>query len=67
VHWNVEYHIVLLKGAPDVILDKCSHYIGAGGEKMQIDAQFMDHYQTQYEQFGGNVSVNHKIKVTSVG
>jgi sodium/potassium-transporting ATPase subunit alpha len=65
VHWDVEHHIVLLKGAPDVILDKCSHYIGVGGEKRLIDAEFMNHYRTQYEEFGGNVNSNFEMGMTS--
>jgi magnesium-transporting ATPase (P-type) len=54
--WNAQQNVILLKGAPDVLLEKCSHYVGLSGEQLVIDASFTERYRSQYEEFGGNVS-----------
>lgn len=53
-----ESNILYLKGAPDVLLSKCSHYIDSNGNKKLIDDDFMKNYISRYEGFGGNVSFN---------
>lgn len=54
---NQEINVLYLKGAPDVLLSKCSHYLSDNGEKKLIDDDFMKTYVLRYEAFGGNVSV----------
>lgn len=53
-----EANILYLKGAPDVLLAKCSHYLTENGEKKLIDEEFMKSYVLRYEGFGGNVSLS---------
>ena len=45
--------ILFLKGAPDVLLGKCSHYIAQDGSIQLIDANFQALYTKVYEEFGG--------------
>jgi sodium/potassium-transporting ATPase subunit alpha len=49
-----EKNTLYLKGAPDVLLSKCSHYLTENGEKHLIDDDFMATYVSRYEGFGGN-------------
>jgi sodium/potassium-transporting ATPase subunit alpha len=49
-----EKNTLYLKGAPDVLLSKCSHYLDEKGEKRLIDDAFMEVYVSRYEGFGGN-------------
>jgi magnesium-transporting ATPase (P-type) len=49
-----EVNTLFLKGAPDVLLAKCSHYLHADGEQKLIDEEFMKTYISRYEGFGGN-------------
>jgi sodium/potassium-transporting ATPase subunit alpha len=46
--------VMYIKGAPDVLLDKCSHYLDASGNHKPLDAAFHLAYKTAYEAFGGN-------------
>jgi magnesium-transporting ATPase (P-type) len=46
--------ILLFKGAPDVLLAKCSHYMNQTGEIVPINNEFEANYNTVYEDFGGN-------------
>lgn len=46
-------HVLLLKGAPDVLLDKCSFYFDPSGHIVPIDESFKRKYQRVYEEFGG--------------
>lgn len=45
--------VLYLKGAPDVLLGKCSHYLTKTGSVQAIDADFMKVYTESYEAFGG--------------
>lgn len=45
--------VLFLKGAPDVLMSKCSFYLNQRGEVVPIDAEFMVSYQRAYEDFGG--------------
>lgn len=45
--------VLLIKGAPDVLLDKCSHYIDGDGSIKAKDAKFDAIYTAAYEKFGG--------------
>lgn len=45
---------LFLKGAPDVLLSKCSFYLSADGQYREIDEEFKRVYQNVYEDFGGN-------------
>ena len=45
--------VLFLKGAPDVLLGKCSFYLNGKGEEAKIDEEFMKLYTTTYEEFGG--------------
>jgi len=45
--------LLLIKGAPDVLLDKCSHYLGPDGAMHEKDAAFDAIYTKAYEDFGG--------------
>jgi magnesium-transporting ATPase (P-type) len=47
--------VIMFKGAPDVILSKCSHYMDAHGSQRLIDQAFTTQYNTEYEAFGGEV------------
>jgi sodium/potassium-transporting ATPase subunit alpha len=46
--------LLLLKGAPDVLLGKCSRYLASDGTIREVDEAFSTHYVTVYEEFGGN-------------
>lgn len=46
--------VLFLKGAPDVLLGKCSSYLTPAGDVVPIDEQFRAIYTTTYEDFGGN-------------
>lgn len=46
--------VMFVKGAPDVLLDKCSRYLAADGSIHPIDSEFNSAYTTVYEEFGGN-------------
>ena len=43
-------HVAMLKGAPEVILARCTTYLHNGREK-EIDDEFRDEYQQAYERF----------------
>jgi sodium/potassium uptake antiporter P-type ATPase alpha subunit len=45
--------LLLLKGAPDVLLSKCSHYVAEDGSYQKIDQKFDEIYTVAYEHFGG--------------
>jgi sodium/potassium-transporting ATPase subunit alpha len=45
---------LFLKGAPDVLLSKCSFYLSPEGSYQEIDEKFRKDYQREYEVFGGN-------------
>jgi len=50
--------LLLLKGAPDVLLSKCSHYLKEvdGVPVMHpVDTTFTEMYTSAYEDFGGQV------------
>jgi sodium/potassium-transporting ATPase subunit alpha len=44
--------VLLLKGAPDVLLSKCSHYLNSDGAAVPIDRDFIEIYTKAYEHFG---------------
>ena len=46
--------IMFVKGAPDVLLDKCSQYMTEDGSVVDKDTHFNDVYNQVYEDFGGN-------------
>jgi sodium/potassium-transporting ATPase subunit alpha len=46
--------IICMKGAPDVLLNKCSRYISVDGTIANMDMDFTTAYNTVYENFGGN-------------
>ena len=48
--------MIMFKGAPDVLLSKCSRYMDEMGEIKKIDDAFTALYSTVYEDFGGEVS-----------
>ncbi len=45
-------HLALLKGAPEVVITHCTHYLSAGGGEALIDAAFRKEWQDAYEAFG---------------
>jgi magnesium-transporting ATPase (P-type) len=46
--------LLFIKGAPDVLLDKCSHYLADDGSLHLCDDEFSRVYTENYEEFGGN-------------
>jgi sodium/potassium-transporting ATPase subunit alpha len=44
-------HVSLIKGAPEIVLARCTHYLHNGVEK-DIDEEFRHDHQSAYEQFG---------------
>ena len=46
--------IMYVKGAPDVLLNKCSRFLAADGSIQKIDADFSKSYEVVYGDFGGN-------------
>ncbi len=46
--------VLFLKGAPDVLLSKCSFYMNKEGQYVPIDETFRALYTSVYEDFGGN-------------
>ena len=61
VKWQMSIHamahnkkqMLFLKGAPDVLLSKCSHYLDERGQHVPIDEAFRAIYTAAYEDFGG--------------
>lgn len=59
--WQMSIHklpekgreFLFLKGAPDILLNKCSSYLNQEGREVAIDEQFMALYTKTYEEFGG--------------
>jgi sodium/potassium-transporting ATPase subunit alpha len=59
--WQMSIHkipekgreFLFLKGAPDIILTKCSSYLNHEGREVAIDENFMALYAKTYEEFGG--------------
>jgi sodium/potassium-transporting ATPase subunit alpha len=59
--WQMSVHkipgtqkeVLFLKGAPDVLLGKCSYYLNEEGREVPVDQNFMDLYTKTYEEFGG--------------
>ncbi len=47
--------VIMFKGAPDVLLSKCSHYMERNGACKEINPEFIAQYNSQYETFGGEV------------
>lgn len=45
--------VLLLKGAPDVLMSKCSQYVDPHGQVVAIEDSFMSSYLKAYEDFGG--------------
>ena len=45
--------VLLIKGAPDVLLDKCSRFVAADGSIQPKDGRFEELYTEAYERFGG--------------
>ncbi|KAF1326577.1 putative hydrolase, partial [Globisporangium splendens] len=50
-HKSMDVHI---KGAPEVIINRCSTYLRADGDELQIDQSFHDSFTKAYELFGSN-------------
>jgi len=46
--------VLFLKGAPDVLLGKCSSYMAPDGSIQPINEEFRTIYTSAYEDFGGN-------------
>jgi sodium/potassium-transporting ATPase subunit alpha len=44
-------HIGMLKGAPEIVVTKCTHYLLNGVEK-EIDDEFKSEYMAAYQRFG---------------
>ena len=44
-------HVAMMKGAPEIILSKCTHYLHNGVEKAITD-EFRSEHQAAYERFG---------------
>lgn len=59
--WQMSIHridgedkqLLLLKGAPDVLLGKCSYYMDIDGSFKEINDSFRSIYTAAYEEFGG--------------
>lgn len=47
--------MIMFKGAPDVLLSKCSRYINSAGDIVAINDEFSALYNAVYEDFGGEV------------
>lgn len=47
-------HMLYLKGAPDVLLDKCGFYLSKDNTILPIDAGFRERFQSAYEAFGSD-------------
>lgn len=45
---------IFLKGAPDVLIDKCSQFVGIGGDFVDIDLSFMSAYREACDSFAGS-------------
>lgn len=56
MHMVRERLVILLKGAPDVILQQCSNYLNGHGDRTLIADDFMNHFHSTIDEFGGNVS-----------
>jgi sodium/potassium-transporting ATPase subunit alpha len=58
--WQMSIHrctsndLMFFKGAPDVLVSKCSHYLTSSGEHAPIDEKFFQEFQRVYEIFGDN-------------
>ena len=45
-------HLVFMKGAPEIIMARCTHYMTSGGGVRPIDDEFREEYVAAYERFG---------------
>lgn len=59
IHQCSKKHLLVIKGAPEVILGKCTKAL-ANGEKVVIDDNFMAKYTTAYKTMAGNVRYDTK-------
>jgi hypothetical protein len=63
--------IMFVKGAPDVLLDKCSRYLCDDGSIHDKDAEFDEVYNEVYEEFGksvtGKIKINLQLYLSSIG
>jgi magnesium-transporting ATPase (P-type) len=50
-HESANKRTMLMKGAPEVILARCTHYLNRG-EKKPIDERFKSEFKEAYERFG---------------
>jgi magnesium-transporting ATPase (P-type) len=55
IHQCDKKHLLVIKGAPEVILAKCSAAL-VNGEKVAVDDDFMAKYTTAYKAMAGNAS-----------
>ena len=44
--------VLLLKGAPDVVLEKCAYYMDSDGNTVIMDDTFREQFNGQYHKFG---------------
>jgi sodium/potassium-transporting ATPase subunit alpha len=45
-------HIALLKGAPEVVITHCTHFLSTSGVEAPIDDAFQEEWKAAYEAFG---------------
>jgi sodium/potassium-transporting ATPase subunit alpha len=45
-------HLVFMKGAPEIIMARCTEYMALGGASRPIDDDFKEEYVAAYERFG---------------
>ena len=45
-------HLVFMKGAPEIIMARCTDYMALGGASRPIDDDFREEYVSAYERFG---------------
>lgn len=42
----------MLKGAPEIVLARCTHYLSSSGAERPIDEEFLAEHAAAYERFG---------------
>ena len=50
-----EPQLLMFKGAPDVLLAKCTEFMDTDGTVHPIDSEFLKRYKVAYEMYGGQV------------
>ena len=49
------HQVLMMKGAPDVVLLKCTHYLDLEGRKQRLDSGFLEEVNAAYTEYASQV------------